>query len=434
MTFTGGRLANPYLVGSPIKDPSQFFGRQREIGFIFERIMKRESTSLVGQRRSGRTSVLYQVMNEIVQAKYLPEDHSLLSVYVDPHLGIETPHDFFHKVFRSKKGQEPSFMFQTHDQIDYGQVTEYLEEVEQKRLILLLDEFECVVEKDAFPLDFFTFLRAIANNYDVSFITATQMELHKCCRPEIVGSPFWNIFAPVHIGPFSQEEFDHFIEETSRRSGVLLQGYKNEIADLAGRFPFFVQMACWHYFETVQIKGGQVSISDHAAIRRQFAEEARGHFIYAWDHLDSDEQEMVLALAKGEAIAEKKDVITRLKQKGYIVNSEVFSSVFAEFALQMSRGIRLDEAGNIFVNGLKKINVRDLTPQLRRLLLFLYEKRGQTRSRDDIAFGAWGSKEGVSDETIDTHVHRLRQKIEPDPSNPHYIITEWGEGFRLITE
>jgi hypothetical protein len=289
MTLMSRQFENPYIFGSPIKDPNQFFGRQREIGFIFESIKRAGSIALVGELNSGRTSIFYQVMNEIVQAKYLPEDHNLLFVYVDSQLGIETPHDFFHEVFKSVEEQESSFAFQAHERMDYGQVRDYLEELEQKRLVLLLDEFEYVVGKDAFSLDFFTFLRAIATNHNASFITATKTELHECCPPEIVGSPFFDIFQPVHIGSFTQEEFDHFIEETSRRSGVLLQAYKDEIADLAGRFPFFVQMACWYYFETARIKGGQVSPSDHAVIRRQFAERVRSHLDRTWDHLDSDE-------------------------------------------------------------------------------------------------------------------------------------------------
>jgi hypothetical protein len=332
MTSMSRHPENPYRFGRPIKDPDIFLGRAEELNSIFERVRKGESTSLVGERRIGRTSVLYQAMNEIVQAKYLLEDHNLLFVYVDSQLGIETPHGFFHEVFKSIEEQEPSFPFQAHDRIDNRQVKEYLEELEPKRLVLLLDEFEYVVEKDAFPLDFFSFLRAIATSHDASFITATKTELHKCCRPEIVGSPFFNIFHPVHIGSFTEEEFDYFLTETSRCSGVPLYGYKEEILDIAGRFPFFVQMACWHYFEHCA-KHKRFLPDDRKAIRERFAYEARGQFEYIWERLSPDENETVLALAKGQKPT-KDFALDALVRKGYVVGGQLFSSAFAAFVLQ----------------------------------------------------------------------------------------------------
>lgn len=66
------------------------------------------------------------------------------------------------------------------------------------------------------------------------------------------------------------------------------------------------------------------------------------------------------------------------------------------------------------------------------LLAFLYSNRGKACSRDDIAQRVWAEEGGiVAEETIDTMVHRIREKIEPDPSKPRLLVTLPRFGFRL---
>jgi two-component system KDP operon response regulator KdpE len=69
-----------------------------------------------------------------------------------------------------------------------------------------------------------------------------------------------------------------------------------------------------------------------------------------------------------------------------------------------------------------------------RFLGFLQQHRGRICTRDELIAAAWGEKEaeGVSDEAVDRLVSRLRQKIEPNPAHPRYLLTERGIGFRLV--
>jgi DNA-binding response OmpR family regulator len=43
----------------------------------------------------------------------------------------------------------------------------------------------------------------------------------------------------------------------------------------------------------------------------------------------------------------------------------------------------------------------------------------------------WGNDRVVDDRSIDSHVSRLRRKLEPDPSAPQFIQTVWGAGYRF---
>lgn len=74
----------------------------------------------------------------------------------------------------------------------------------------------------------------------------------------------------------------------------------------------------------------------------------------------------------------------------------------------------------------------DLTPQEFDLLLFLLANPGKSWSRKQLLRHAWGLSTTNGDtRTVDTHVRRLRMKIEDDPSRPKHLATVWGTGYRL---
>ncbi len=72
-----------------------------------------------------------------------------------------------------------------------------------------------------------------------------------------------------------------------------------------------------------------------------------------------------------------------------------------------------------------------LKPKEFDLLQFLAEHRGQVLSRDFILEQVWDWGFSGGSRTVDVHVRWLREKIEPDPSNPNRIITVRGLGYRF---
>ncbi|MEM9371553.1 MAG: winged helix-turn-helix domain-containing protein, partial [Pseudomonadota bacterium] len=71
-----------------------------------------------------------------------------------------------------------------------------------------------------------------------------------------------------------------------------------------------------------------------------------------------------------------------------------------------------------------------LTEKETNILKFLYRAGGRTVERDVLLREVWGYNAGVTTHTLETHIYRLRQKIEPDPSNARILLTETG-GYRL---
>ncbi len=72
-----------------------------------------------------------------------------------------------------------------------------------------------------------------------------------------------------------------------------------------------------------------------------------------------------------------------------------------------------------------------LTEKETNILKFLYRATDGVVARDVLLHEVWGYNAGVTTHTLETHIYRLRQKIEPDPSNAQLLVTESG-GYRLV--
>ncbi len=72
-----------------------------------------------------------------------------------------------------------------------------------------------------------------------------------------------------------------------------------------------------------------------------------------------------------------------------------------------------------------------LTEKETAILKFMFRSGDRVVSRDVLLDEVWGYNSGVTTHTLETHVYRLRQKIEQDPSNTELLVTEPG-GYRLV--
>jgi len=71
-----------------------------------------------------------------------------------------------------------------------------------------------------------------------------------------------------------------------------------------------------------------------------------------------------------------------------------------------------------------------LTEKETNILKYLYRAGEKSVSREELLAEVWGYNAGVTTHTLETHVYRLRQKIEPDPANARLLLTESG-GYKL---
>jgi DNA-binding response OmpR family regulator len=130
---------------------------------------------------------------------------------------------------------------------------------------------------------------------------------------------------------------------------------------------------------------------------------------------------MTKPFSPNEMVARVKAHISRyerLKSGNSITNKEIIEV----------RGISVDKtARKIYVNG-KDI---EFTSKEYELLILLLNNPNRVFSKEELYERIWGLDPVGGIATVTVHVRRLREKIEFDPSNPEYIETIWGVGYRF---
>lgn len=293
---------NPFTFGNPIKDPARFIGRSAEIRQIVNRLLTsaHESTSIIGERRIGKTSLLTYLANPEVAAGLGLTPDKFCLVYVDfQGLTDITPQRFWQRVLGKMSRSICDESLKPAIQV-LSQESEFdlfdLEDVFQSAvdrgftIVLLMDEFEYVTQNQNFKSDFFGGLRALAIHHGVALVPATRRELVDLCHSEeIKGSPFFNIFANVVLRPFTRLEVDEMIcAYLQDVEFPCSPGEQDFIWKLGGGYPFFVQMAGYYLLE------GKLQNLDNEALTTftatNFDQQAEAHFSYLWSRCSESEK------------------------------------------------------------------------------------------------------------------------------------------------
>lgn len=87
----------------------------------------------------------------------------------------------------------------------------------------------------------------------------------------------------------------------------------------------------------------------------------------------------------------------------------------------------LDLSANKFFKNHHEI---ELTPTEFALLKMFLENQGRALERNEMLNAIWGENYYGEPKTLDVHIRRLREKLEDNPSEPEYIKTVWGRGYR----
>ena len=187
-----------------------------------------------------------------------------------------------------------------------------------------------------------------------------------------------------------------------------------------------VRLTGRHYFDAIILDAGLPDINGQELCRR-FREAGIRSPILILTAADS-EADMIQCLEAGA--------------NAYITKPFRVSVLFAHIRAQLRQHEQSDSAvfaigpysfqpsAKLLVDSTARKKVR-LTEKETAILKFLYRAGDRTTGRDTLLGEIWGYNAGVTTHTLETHIYRLRRKIEREPARAQILVTEPG-GYRLV--
>ncbi|MCK4551148.1 MAG: ATP-binding protein, partial [Candidatus Aenigmarchaeota archaeon] len=252
------RIESPYIIGTPVTGREMFFGR----GDVIENILGKlkgvyqdNVLVLYGQRRTGKTSILYQLKDDYIKPPY----HAVL---IDMQkLKSANTYRLCRKIAEMciSALSKDKVKYEWPEHKEFGQIFEddpigalddFFEELERKlpdhRILLLFDEFEGLIENIAdgkVDKDLFPFLRSVMQHQEnVSFIFTGADKLREML--EDYASIMFNIAEFVPIGYLKPEEARELITTPVSGKMEYQENAVSHIIKSTDAHPYYIQLVC----------------------------------------------------------------------------------------------------------------------------------------------------------------------------------------------
>lgn len=300
----------PYVTGTPLKTDDVFVGREDVFGFIQEMLVGAHQNNMVilhGQRRTGKTSVLYRMKEVLVETHYSVlidmqgkpargEAEFLYSIADDIVFALEDEGIEVELPERAAFEENPEFFFRSRF---VRSLRPYLE---SKQLLLMFDEFEELqrrVEDGRLQPEIFQFLRNLMQHEEyIDFIFAGTHKL------EELGAEYWsalfNIAAYRPITFLRPLEMRRLITEPIKAYNTEYDPLAIErICDVTAGHPYFAQlllheMMVYHN----EMKASYLTAVDVDQVVERIISRGEAHFRYIWDESAEEERLVLQAMAE----------------------------------------------------------------------------------------------------------------------------------------
>jgi len=307
---------NPYKNRNAIKSPNEFYGRRKLLEQVYRLILGHQSVSILGERRVGKSSLLNALTFEpFLKKSGLPEEFHFVQVDLQ-YISGGTEEEFIdYLMWRSARvlqlpNPEPGYRALA---ILADQAA-----AQEKRIILLMDEFEALVGNKNITPTLFARLRSWVSAFEIPVVIASQEgSLEPLLRTDDVGSSFLALFHPVYVGPLAAGEAEELIRAPARFSGVEFSTEEvNWALGLGGFHPMHLQIACYHMFELKQ--AGKLT---PLALDAAFEYEAADHLRYLLDRLPAAERESLRSWVLDGRTSDKK-AESELIRRGILISDD----------------------------------------------------------------------------------------------------------------
>jgi hypothetical protein len=455
--------------------------READLAALFADVRDMHCTSVVGVSNFGKSALLRAMTDPQVQQRFLGtkvadprKGAGFLFIYVDFNQMLEMSEQAFCELvlrcsletLRASQAQEevvrrvetaytglvaPGSSFEIP--LRFAQAMAAIGDLLPQRVVFLMDELDEPVQ--GIDGRVFLNLRALKDRHwqCLSYVTATNRRLAQLRQdPEV--AEFGELFDHHvrYVSPLTDGEITAFATRFAATEGVTFS--EDDLAFLrlwAGGHPGLLEATC----RVLGLVTGRPvrDPSQDWIIHRRAAEilvqdlNIQTECRKIWADLTPGEQEALLSLHRSEAspdgqpAPEMESVIAKHLVVGGAGESRIFARAFREFTERQGvtrrpgpAGIRLDpDSGEVWVQG---VQVPTLTNLEYRLLLLLYGRLGKICSKYDVVEAVWGEDyiDEVDDARIEKLISRLRQKIEPDPNTPRFVLTIRGRGYKLAQD
>jgi ligand-binding sensor domain-containing protein len=358
---------NPYIVGNPIRTEAMFYGRQDDFRYVRTKLEGANQGVVIvfcGERRVGKSSILYQLQNGRLGERFIPVFVDLQEMVIssDAELFARMSRLISEAVARAQASvaepaaaelagaaaslasaatgapqpaptapaplSVPRFDASSNP---YPLFLDFLDQVlgsiGDRTLLILMDEYELLeskVDEGKLSSEFFTFLAGLMDNRERLALIFTGSR-----RLEDRDRKYWRELLRRSlyrkVGFLSQNDALRLIAEPVSGRAVYGKGVVNEIYRLTAGQPFYTQMLCQNTVDHMnENRQNWVTSSDLQKVIGEVVDHPLPQMIYTWDALSDDEKLVLSLLAEslvdGSAYASAHDLRTSVRLNDYPVN------------------------------------------------------------------------------------------------------------------
>jgi AAA+ ATPase superfamily predicted ATPase len=301
-------ITNPYIVGNPIKTKKMFYGREDDFEFIRKKLESGSKSYIIvlsGERRSGKTSILFQILNGQLGENFIP-----ILIDMQTMAGLKNEGEFFEKFAQETlKYIDDSFSlskYNFHSSTDspYKVFSKLLDDIHaaypDKNKLVLIDEYELIETKSkegSLSQNFVPYLSGLLESEKhISFIFTGSRTL------EERGNDYWqNLFGKSlfrNVSFLSEQDTMRLITQPIEGQITFSEGVLNAIYRLTSGQPFYTQIVGQNIVDYVnETEKLNIDIEDLNRIVNEILENPLPQMIYFWNSLPQGQMLMLSLLA-----------------------------------------------------------------------------------------------------------------------------------------
>ena len=304
------RIPNPYVAGPPVRSAEMFHGRADVFQYVAENLsgtFQDRTLVIYGQRRTGKTSILYQLLSGRLGEKFIPVLVDMQALALQIESTADLLGELAYQIGRAvrKAGinlEDPaSDQFSAAPTRSFGRYLDSLEGLlEGRRVVIMFDEFEELEAKivsGKIEPAILGYFRSLMQHSQVLILLFTGTH-----RMEELSHDYWSVFFNIalyrRISYLKPGEAEHLIRDPVSSLLDYDPLAVEKIIGLTNGHPYFIQLLCWALVNHCNQKmRNYATLNDVNEVLNDILTTGETHFAYIWQQAAPQERLIMAALA-----------------------------------------------------------------------------------------------------------------------------------------